>query len=390
MRMASPDASAGGLFESGTSTISQSMALERFVPLDSKTGIYVPKLNEAIIDGVLRRGHMLMLTGPPKAGKSWAMIQLAYAIAKGSCWMDYECKSGKVVYVDTEMDPSSLYNRFDKVRDAMGFTDSDGNIYVLPLRGKSDNLIAVVDMIVDAFGNDMPALVVIDSIYTLEAGDENSNGEMRDTLREIARLTSNGTAVAFAHHHAKGAAGARNVIDRGAGAGAFGRFVDAHIDLNPISLGAEDKETFETLYGETAVPMRMAFVLREFSDKPPREVVFDFPLLQEVKYMDLSKAPEEGTAEAARQKGAESTKRKAKAKWEEKDRAIGRAVNDCISDGIRPTRDNVLERIIWEKEVTKDQLKRWTTDSGAPNGKWRCTRGTNELYCIDPSWAAET
>lgn len=358
------------------------------VNVDERTGVHVPDLAEPIIDGILRRGHMMMITGPPKAGKSWGMTQLAYAVATGGYWMGFKCHQGTVCYVDTELDPNSLFNRMDKVRAKMGLPDSGGNILAMPLRGQTVDAEKIANTISDAYGGNPPSLVIIDSIYSIETGDENSAGDMRSMMQQLGRITSDGSAISFAHHHAKGSAGSRNVIDRGSGSGVFGRFVDAMVDLTPVVPDDEQRGMLAARYGERAVPMRMNFVLREFADPGARNVVFDFPLLHEVDGDYLDDAPEAGSAEAARRKGGESNRRRNDRRWGHIDESIGRAVNQCASDGVPATRQNVADRMTIDGEsVTRDNVLRWTRNDAST--KWRVHKDGSEwtLYCIDENWS---
>ena len=55
----------------------------------------------ALISGVLRQGHKMLLAGPSKAGKSFALIELALCLASGKPWLGrFECTAGKVMYVN--------------------------------------------------------------------------------------------------------------------------------------------------------------------------------------------------------------------------------------------------------------------------------------------------
>lgn len=44
----------------------------------------LPELAPPLIDGVLRQGHKMLIAGPSKAGKSYALIEMCVAIAEGS------------------------------------------------------------------------------------------------------------------------------------------------------------------------------------------------------------------------------------------------------------------------------------------------------------------
>ena len=43
----------------------------------------LPELAKPLIDNVLRQGHKMLIAGPSKAGKSYALIELCCAIAEG-------------------------------------------------------------------------------------------------------------------------------------------------------------------------------------------------------------------------------------------------------------------------------------------------------------------
>lgn len=360
------------------------------VDVDAMTGIHTPDPAEPIIDGVLRRGHILMLTGPPKAGKSWGMGNLAYAVATGGEWLGFRCREGAVCYVDTELDPRSLFVRLDRIRAEMGLDGSRGNIKAMPLRGKTIDAETLANTIADAYGDEPPALVIVDSIYSIETGDENSAGDMRAMMQQLGRMASAGSAIAFAHHHAKGSAGARNVIDRGSGSGVFGRYVDAMVDLTPVEPDQDQRGMLDASYGERAVPMRMSFVLREFADPGTRNVVFDFPLLREVDGDYMDDAPEQGTAEAARRKGGEANRRRNDRRWGSIDEALGRAVNQCYVDDVPATRQNVADRMAMNGDkVTRDNVRSWTREGAGT--KWRTRKDGSDhvLYCTDESWSSE-
>lgn len=72
----------------------------------------LPPLADPLIDGVLRQGHKLLLAGPSKAGKSFALIELCIAIAEGKQWLGWQCAQGRVLYVNLELDRASCLLRF--------------------------------------------------------------------------------------------------------------------------------------------------------------------------------------------------------------------------------------------------------------------------------------
>lgn len=55
----------------------------------------LPALAPCLIEGVLRQGHKMLIAGPSKAGKSFALIELCIAIAEGKKWLQWQCAPGK-------------------------------------------------------------------------------------------------------------------------------------------------------------------------------------------------------------------------------------------------------------------------------------------------------
>lgn len=99
----------------------------------------LPPLADALISGVLRQGHKMLLAGPSKAGKSFALIELCIAIAEGKTWLGrFSCAQGRVLYINLELDRPSCLHRFKDVYTAMGLApDNLRNIDIWNLRGAS-------------------------------------------------------------------------------------------------------------------------------------------------------------------------------------------------------------------------------------------------------------
>ena len=81
----------------------------------------LPELSPCLIEGVLRKGHKLLIAGPSKAGKSFLQIELCISIAEGRKWLEWPCAQGKVMYVNLELDRASCLHRFRDVYEALGW-----------------------------------------------------------------------------------------------------------------------------------------------------------------------------------------------------------------------------------------------------------------------------
>ena len=205
---------------------------------------YIPELADELIKGVLRVGHKLLIVGPSKAGKSFALIQLCIAIAEGRKWMGLECKSGSVLYLNLELDSRSCWHRFKDVYQALGWTpDHLSNIDVWNLRGHSVPLDRLVPKLLRRAHQKGYAAVVIDPIYKVQTGDENSAEDMATFCNQFDKIAATlDAAVIYCHHHSKGSQGQKRSIDRAAGSGVFGRDPDAVLDFIELDIDKDRRK----------------------------------------------------------------------------------------------------------------------------------------------------
>lgn len=204
----------------------------------------MPELADPLIDGVLRQGHKMLLAGPSKAGKSFALIELCIAIAEGKPWLGWKCTQGRVLYVNLELDRASCLHRFRDAYTAQGLSpDNIKNIDIWNLRGKSKPMDKLAPGLIRRALKTRPIAVVIDPIYKVITGDENSADQMAAFCNQFDRVcTELGCAVIYCHHHSKGNQGSKRSMDRASGSGVFARDPDALLDLIELELTDEIKE----------------------------------------------------------------------------------------------------------------------------------------------------
>ena len=193
----------------------------------------MPDLAPELISGVLRNGHKMLLAGPSKAGKSFLQIELAIGIAEGARWLSFRCSQGRVLYVNLELDRASCLHRFRDVYKAMNRSPiSIRNIDIWNLRGKAVPMDQLVPKLVRRAKKNHYAAIIIDPIYKVITGDENSAEQMAKFCNQFDRICSElGCAVIYCHHHSKGAQGDKKSMDRASGSGVFARDPDAQIDM---------------------------------------------------------------------------------------------------------------------------------------------------------------
>ena len=198
----------------------------------------LPALADPLIDGILRKGHKMLLAGPSKAGKSFALIELCICIAEGVRWLGRQCAKGKVLYVNLELDKASCIHRFYDVYKAMALPRANiGNIELWNLRGMSVPMDKLAPMLIRRAEKEHFVAVVIDPIYKVITGDENSADQMANFCNQFDKIcTRLGCAVIYCHHHSKGAQGDKRSMDRASGSGVFARDPDALLDLIELQI----------------------------------------------------------------------------------------------------------------------------------------------------------
>ncbi len=234
----------------------------------------LPPLSPELIEGILRRGHKMLIAGASKAGKSFLLIELALCITSGKKWLGFQCAKGKVLYINLEVDGASFLHRVDEVRREMNIDKVSPKFDVWNLRGENVNIDFLKPRLIRRAQEKGYDAIIFDPLYKINEGDENSASEMGRFFNQLDAICAQlHTSVICCHHHSKGGQGAKFSIDRASGSGVFARDPDALLDMiqiNPKDAGKSLEE------GQTA--WRIAATLREFRSPEDIDVIFDYPI----------------------------------------------------------------------------------------------------------------
>ncbi len=258
-----------------------------------------PALPEELIQGVLRRGHKMLISGSSKAGKSFLLMELCAAIAEGKPWLGFPCRKGRVLYVNLEIDPASCVNRFIKIYAALGYKQKHiDDIVIWNLRGHAVPLDQLVPKLIRRVRDQHLDAIIIDPIYKVITGDENSASEMAAFCNQFDRICNEtGCSTIYCHHHSKGSQGSKRAMDRASGSGVFARDPDAQLDMIELEM---DDTTRNSLADSDATAWRLEGNLREFEAFKPVDFWFRYP----VHFIDgqgnLEDLPAVGTSAAGR------------------------------------------------------------------------------------------
>lgn len=255
--------------------------IEKFSSIYENLPALAPVLIGTEKHGILRQGHKGMLAGQSKAGKSFALLQLGLAVATGGTWLGYPCTQGRVLYVNLEIDAASFAHRVADIASVKQLTGNwAARFDILNLRGFCAPLDKLAPKIIHKClkasdgKKGYYSIVIIDPLYKIITGDENSASEMSKFTALFDKIAySTGAATFSVHHHSKGAQGAKRTMDRASGSGVFARDPDALLDLSPLVVPDEEKDALD---GATA--WRLSATLREFKEPEPINVYFRYPV----------------------------------------------------------------------------------------------------------------
>lgn len=222
-----------------------------------RTALREPEpLKEELIEGILRRGDKMIISSGSKAGKSWFLLQLSMAFVTGGHWLrgtssQLKCKPSNVLFVDFELQNGLFDDRLNKIVTCMEVKEEKADFDYMCMRGHDLNIDRLFDEIALMCSRKDYDVIILDPIYKLQAGDENSAGDINTFCNRITKLSArcSDAAIIYTHHFAKGSAANKDVMDRASGSGVFARDPDTIIAVTPL----DEERTFV-----------MDFVLRGF------------------------------------------------------------------------------------------------------------------------------
>lgn len=346
-----------------------------FKSLYDSVGDRLPKPEPALIEGVLAKGSKMLISAQSKSGKTWLTVNLAFSLATGGEWLVMRCARSNCVYVNLEVGESQFARRCEQVRASMGVPeDAARRIHVLGGRGLGLSAGELADEIAAAFP-DGADVVIVDPLYVLEEGDENNAADTKLMLASLDRLAETcGSSLVMVHHHAKGTAGQKYTIDRMAGSVVFARYPDAILDLSPLRVD-EDGDVWSDLAAgvgseaEHARAMRLSFELRDYAPRDPLDLIFAGGRFYPDASGRLGRLNVMGSRADGSARGGDGRRAVADKVRERNCEILREVLEDCATEGVVPTRAEVLPRFNEKaphgaKPVSEITLRSWTVPTG--------------------------
>lgn len=323
-----------------------------------------PKLPDELIEGVLRCGHKMLISGSSKAGKSFLLMELAVALSEGSSWLGFKCKKSKVLYVNLEIDSASCINRFAEIYKAMKIVPKhSGDISIWNLRGHAVPLDKLVPKLLRRINNLHYDAVIIDPIYKVIMGDENNASEMGAFCNQFDKICNEtGCATIYCHHHSKGAQGFKKAMDRASGSGVFARDPDAQLDM--IQLEASDEFINDYAEDVNSTAWRLESSLREFPNFKPRNFWFQYPIHMLDTKGELSTLHSEGDPKGNLKKSGKRNQTPESRKDE-----FDRAFDICVDDDGTCSVDAIAEYLDLKERTVRERIREYRNEYSYKNGR---------------------
>ena len=205
---------------------------------------------DILIEGIMAKGEKMLVAGPSKAGKSFALMELCVAFAEGREWFGKVCQKLDVLYINLELKAESRRRRMIGIYEALGVSPTGTQrIHSMDLRGKNVTLENLTAKLVKQTIMHQCKVIIIDPIYKVLDGDENSSEDVSKFCIALDYLIEKlGVSVIYCHHYSKGAANYTSSMNRASGSSVFSRDADALITLDELDLDKDRRKAcFESL-----------------------------------------------------------------------------------------------------------------------------------------------
>jgi len=152
---------------------------------------------EWVVEGILPRGSVTLIAGEPGSYKSWLALSLLRAVATGGRFLDRQCKSTGVLYLDRENPQAVVRERLSMlgVESLSGSRIWGGWLPDAPPVIGDSRLLQIA--------RDHRPLTIFDSLIRFHGADENSASEMAPVMEGLRQLANADATVVALHHKPK-------------------------------------------------------------------------------------------------------------------------------------------------------------------------------------------
>ena len=202
-------------------------------PRLTRAGQYIRETGDpppSLIDRLLPEKSLILLSGKPKFGKSFASLDLAHSVATGSkVWGEFDVhRPGPVAYLGMEDGRFEIVNRL--LKRGIKPNDDDTPLYITESRIKlsdGEGIALLTQLIADIAPPECRLVIVDTGREGLSINDWNDQGEVVEKLRGLRNWARAHCSVLVVAHNRKG--DAVDHVDAIAGSNAVASSVDGFI-----------------------------------------------------------------------------------------------------------------------------------------------------------------
>ncbi len=164
-----------------------------------------------IVDGLLWRGDLAVLYGEGGIGKTYAMIDMAVAVAMIEPWLGRESTPCNVLIVDEESGQARMLDRLERTMRGHGIAPgTDVPIYAASFATWNLRLKPDAQRLRNLIAETQAGLVIIDALVdVMLGGDENLVRDVQPVLHNLRIVAQETGAAIVLIHHANKAGGQR-------------------------------------------------------------------------------------------------------------------------------------------------------------------------------------
>ncbi len=150
-----------------------------------------------LVEGLILRGSLVLLTAPPAGYKTWLGLALAGAVSTGADFIGRPTVKTPVLYLDRENRLSVIRNRLDILN-----LDDGGPLTIWGRWIKDSPPLIGDPRFIEIARRDRP-LIIVDSFVRFHSAEENNATQMAAVLEDLLLLVNAGATVLVLHHQGK-------------------------------------------------------------------------------------------------------------------------------------------------------------------------------------------
>lgn len=175
-----------------------------------------------LVNGMIREGTTVFLSGKEGTGKSFVALDLAYSVAEGRPFLGEDVNKGDVLYVAAERGDAQR-ERLEALRDLKGFNPDSVTFLDYAFMFNRPDDVRLFHEAVERVGI-TPKLIIIDTLRASFEGDENNSWTAQATMNALRDVRRTYDATMLIIHHV-------NAFGRSRGSSAFIGAADTELYL---------------------------------------------------------------------------------------------------------------------------------------------------------------